>query len=207
MVIEAMLKRLTLTLTLIPTLALAQPNACQVSAVVVVPPMAINGAFETAGRHFRIDPDLGRAITQVESGFDAGAISTKGAQGLMQLMPGTSEAMGVRDPSDSSQNVFGGMGYLRTLANDPRYRGKPRMVLVAYNAGPNRRTFPKESYNYADKVIATYWQFKLQSGVFKSRPSDWASYLQMPRCGEKSVTGPARLIMANGRVIPSRHYR
>ncbi len=69
----------------------------------------LDADFNTAGRLFRIDPDLGRAIAIEESRFVVIAVSSKGAMGLMQLMPATSQTMGVRDPFDSHQNIYGGM--------------------------------------------------------------------------------------------------
>jgi len=208
-----MLKQIALALTLIPSLALAGPaqgtgNSCATvfGAPVVQPPETFKSAFESAGRQFRVDPDLGVAITHIESKFDAQATSPKGAQGLMQLMPGTSEGLHVTDPLNSSQNVFGGMSYLRLLANDARFRGNPRMVLVAYNAGPNRKVFPKESYAYADKVIAVYWQLKIRNGPLAPRPVDWAAYLRLPRCGQATPVTAGHLRMSGGMVVPSRHY-
>ena len=78
-----------------------------------------NGEFnhhiEDAARHHLVSADLVRAVIQVESEFDVLAVSSKGAQGLMQLMPFTARRFGVADSFDPRQNIFGGVQYLRLL--------------------------------------------------------------------------------------------
>jgi hypothetical protein len=88
---------------------------------------------EHARRH-DIRPDLVRAVVQVESAFNPFAVSPKGAQGLMQLMPGTARELGVVNPFDPEQNVRGGVAYLRHLLD--RYGNDEQLALAAYNAGP-----------------------------------------------------------------------
>jgi soluble lytic murein transglycosylase-like protein len=87
---------------------------------------------EAARRH-SLDPDLVRAVVAVESGFRADAVSPKGAQGLMQLMPATARALGVMDSFDPAANLDGGVRYLRLLL--ARYNGDVKRALAAYNAG------------------------------------------------------------------------
>jgi soluble lytic murein transglycosylase-like protein len=191
-------RTLALALLLSPSIALARGPGCTEAADPTPHQAAQNRRdFDAAGRQFRIDPDLGRAITMVESGFDPNAVSSKGAQGLMQLMPSTGDAMSVRDPFNGRQNIFGGLGYLRRLADDPRFARAPYMALVAYNAGPNRKVFPEESYQYADKVVATYW--RLRHHGFEPHP---LGYLPVPTCEQAT----ARIVVVNGKVAPSRHY-
>lgn len=88
---------------------------------------------EHAGLH-GINPELVRAVIQVESGFNARAVSPKGAMGLMQLMPATATEFGVGNPFDPAENVRAGVAYLRRLLD--RYDGRVELALAAYNAGP-----------------------------------------------------------------------
>jgi soluble lytic murein transglycosylase-like protein len=165
----------------------------------------LDAAFEAAGQRFRIDPDLGRAIAWVESSGNATAVSPKGAQGLMQLMPGTSDEMRVINPFNSYQSIYGGMEYLRRIANLPRFAGDLYMALVAYNAGPNRVTFPAVSYYYADTVKAVYWRFKETRGNGLIAPTP-IGYLRMLQCGRAAQSTGMRIILSGGKLAPSRHY-
>jgi len=82
----------------------------------------------------RLDPQLLRAVMVAESAGDPNAVSTAGAQGLMQLMPGTAAGLGVTDAFDPAQNVAGGARYLRAMLD--RFGGDVRKAVAAYNAGP-----------------------------------------------------------------------
>jgi Transglycosylase SLT domain len=98
-----------------------------------------NGQFDhhtaAAARHHFVSADLVRAVIAVESEFDALAVSSKGAQGLMQLMPHTARRFGVGDSFDARQNIFGGTQYLRFLLD--LFSGNVELALAAYNAGEN----------------------------------------------------------------------
>jgi hypothetical protein len=91
--------------------------------------------ISAAAAQHGVSVDLVRAVIQAESDFDHLAVSSKGAQGLMQLMPDTGRRMGVSNPFDARQNIFGGVRYLRLLLD--MFQGDVRLATAAYNAGPN----------------------------------------------------------------------
>ena len=93
-----------------------------------------NDIIRQASKRFEIDPHFIRAIIKAESGFDHKATSSKGAQGLMQLMPGTANDMAVEDPFDPEENIFGGARYFSLLLK--RFKNDKILALAAYNAGP-----------------------------------------------------------------------
>jgi hypothetical protein len=130
-----------------------------------------NGASLHRGESFRdlietialeqgVHPDLIFAMTQVESNFDPWAVSIKGAQGLMQLMPATADRLGVANPFDPTQNIRGGARYLRHLLD--RFRGDIRLALAAYNAGESAVLAAdgippyRETRNYVRKVLRLF---------------------------------------------------
>ncbi|CAG0981013.1 membrane-bound lytic murein transglycosylase E [Myxococcaceae bacterium] len=84
-------------------------------------------------RLYDVPAALVKAVIHAESRFDPAAVSSKGAQGLMQLMPGTADMMGVEDPLEPRENLRGGVRYLRQLLD--RF-GDPVWAVAAYNAGP-----------------------------------------------------------------------
>ena len=114
----------------------------------------------TAGYRQGLDPVLLKSIIAEESNFNPRAVSPKGAMGLMQLMPGTAEWLGVKDFFSAAENVQGGALYLRTLLE--RYRGDLVKALAAYNAGPatvdRYGGIPPyaETQNYVRRVIERF---------------------------------------------------
>ena len=92
------------------------------------------GIINQASKRFGIDAHFIRAIIKAESGFDHKATSSKGAQGLMQLMPRTADDMAVEDPFDPEENIFGGTRYFSLLLK--RFKNDKTLALAAYNAGP-----------------------------------------------------------------------
>ena len=93
-----------------------------------------SGIIKQASKRFGIDAHFIRAMIKAESGFDHKATSSKGAQGLMQLMPGTADNMAVEDPFDPEENIFGGTRYFSLLLK--RFENDKILALAAYNAGP-----------------------------------------------------------------------
>jgi soluble lytic murein transglycosylase-like protein len=94
----------------------------------------IDRLVDGAARAHAVPAKLIAAVIATESHGDPTAVSRAGAQGIMQLMPGTSLQYGVVNPFDAAQNIEGGTRYLRDLLH--RYHGKVRLALAAYNAGP-----------------------------------------------------------------------
>lgn len=90
--------------------------------------------IEQAARQYGLEPSLVRAVIHAESGFNARARSSKGAMGLMQLMPGTARDMGVRDAHIPGNNIRGGTQYLAQLL--ARFKNDVTLATAAYNAGP-----------------------------------------------------------------------
>ena len=99
-------------------------------------PQSLNEVIDTIGNRHHIDPDLINSVIRAESGFKPHAVSPKGAQGLMQLMPRTASQLGVANAFDPKSNVEGGTRYLRELLE--RYNFDLVKALAAYNAGPHR---------------------------------------------------------------------
>jgi soluble lytic murein transglycosylase-like protein len=90
--------------------------------------------IQQASERFSVDPFLIKAVIKAESDFDFQAVSSKGAQGLMQLTPETAYEMEVGDPFNPEENIFGGTRYLSLLLE--RYKNDKTKALAAYNAGP-----------------------------------------------------------------------
>lgn len=107
-----------------------------------------------------IPAELLRSVIRQESASHACAVSSKGAMGLMQLMPATAATLGVKNAFDPQENVAGGARFLRQLIN--MFNGDLPMALGAYNAGPNNQRLlmglplPGETTNYVDRVLAVY---------------------------------------------------
>jgi soluble lytic murein transglycosylase-like protein len=115
---------------------------------------------DTISQNHGVDPGLVRAVIKTESNFNRWAVSSKGALGLMQLIPSTGRRYGVRDFFDPQQNVDGGVRYLKFLLE--KFKGNVDLSLAAYNAGENlverlgRIPSIPETTDYVRKVRAIY---------------------------------------------------
>jgi len=164
-----------------------------------------SGQFDShivaAANAHNVSPDLIRAVIAVESEFDQFAVSSKGAQGLMQLMPSTARQLGVGSPFDARQNIFGGTQYLRSLLD--LFHEDLDLALAGYNAGPNAvaryRGVPpyRETRGYVQKVQSLY------GGGFRSPAASGtqaaAYYAPAPRAQARRAK-PAKVVPARPRV-------
>jgi soluble lytic murein transglycosylase-like protein len=143
-----------------PVTSYAVPRTDAVRVTQYAPPERGRLYDEVIVEHSRmhnIRPDLVRAVVQVESAYNPYAVSPKGAQGLMQLMPATAAALGVINPFNPFENIKAGIRYLRQLLD--RFNNDEVLALAAYNAGPQavakygEKVPPyRETRNYVTKV-------------------------------------------------------
>ena len=134
-----------------------------------IPKPDVDHLIEEAASAYAVDPLLVRSVIGVESNFDTRAVSPKGAQGLMQLIPATARRFGVSDVFDARQNIQGGVKYLRYLQD--LFPSDVRLSLAAYNAGEGAVArfggVPpyRETVDYVEKVKQRY---------LKAQPADKA---------------------------------
>jgi Transglycosylase SLT domain len=125
----------------------------------------ISDTVNAVSSNYHLDPDLVNSVIHAESAFNARAVSRKGAQGLMQLMPQTASKLGVENVFDPASNVDGGSRYLRELIE--RYHFDLVKALAAYNAGPERveqyHGVPPyaETHAYVARIVSDYNRKKL----------------------------------------------
>ena len=140
----------------------------------------------SASDQHQVDADLIRSVIKAESGFNPRAVSSKGAQGLMQLMPGTATQLGVTDAFAPDRNIEGGTRYLRDLL--VLYNNDMAKALAAYNAGPQRvaqyNGVPpyRETHAYVARVIKDFNRTKLaRRATAKPGAKSASAKLQKPK--------------------------
>jgi soluble lytic murein transglycosylase-like protein len=121
---------------------------------------------------YQIPEELVRAVIMVESNYDPRAVSPAGAHGLMQLMPETAQRMEVRDITDPRENIFGGVRYLRILAN--LFNGDLELTVASYNAGEGATMrhggippYP-ETQDYVVRVLSYYRRYRATRDVLSA---------------------------------------
>lgn len=130
-----------------------------------VPRSPFHEIFIAAADEYALDVQLLQAIAEVESEFEADAVSSAGAQGVMQLMPSTAKDLGVEDPFDPKVNIDAGARLISQLLED--YEGDVQFALAAYNAGPSAVNkyggvppYP-ETQQYVAKVLSQWEENKI----------------------------------------------
>ncbi len=127
-------------------------------------PSSYDHHISRVSRRYNVDPYLIKAVIKAESDFDCYALSKKGAQGLMQLMPATARELKVRNPFNPHENIDGGTRYLRSMLDI--FDGDVALSLAAYNAGPTRvkrlQKIPRipETIRYVKKVLGHYKRYR-----------------------------------------------
>ncbi len=145
----------------IPTSGAMRPNAWSANAPTTVDIAKYVPLIDVAAKTHGMDPKLIHAVIRAESGYNARAVSAKGAIGLMQLIPATAQRYGITDLSDPAENITAGTRYLRDLLK--MFNGNVELALAGYNAGENaviragNRIPPyPETMAYVPKVMGLY---------------------------------------------------
>jgi soluble lytic murein transglycosylase len=132
-------------------------------------PLYYSHIVDNTSRKYNLEPSLINAIIKVESNWNSTAVSHKGAQGLMQLMPYTAKNLNVKNPFNPQENIEGGAKYVRMLLD--KFNGDIPLALAAYNAGPKKiekfRGIPPipETRQFVDRVLALYDDNRISGSV------------------------------------------
>jgi soluble lytic murein transglycosylase-like protein len=133
-----------------------------------VNPAEFEHLIKTCSEKYGVNPSLVKAVIHAESGYNPNAVSSKGASGLMQLMPSTAKSLKVADRFNPKDNVEGGVKYLRFLLDT--FRGDVSLAVAAYNAGLNKVAkyggIPpyNETRTYVNRVLS-YMKSYQESGI------------------------------------------
>jgi hypothetical protein len=141
---------------------------------------------------YDLEPELIRAVIRTESNGDQGAVSRKGAMGLMQLMPSTADDMNVVNPFNPEENIEGGTKYLKYLME--RFDGDLTLALAAYNAGPGT----VEKYGSVPPIQETKQYVKKVLSFYKGKVSTSSGF------GRKTKSGPMpiyKVVLADGTTL------
>jgi soluble lytic murein transglycosylase-like protein len=186
---------------LIPAKAVSETDGTNAALSASAP---LSDLVESVAKKYDVDPLLVHSVIQVESGYNPNAVSHKGAQGLMQLMPATARRFGVTNSFDAVQNLEGGVRYLKYL--DSLFPSDLRLTLAAYNAGEaavwkygNNIPPYRETEQYVYKVGARYGKAVRQAD--KTRKAQAAAQqAQAPINLEPSYARVESFVDANGRL-------
>ncbi len=165
--------------------------------------------IEAAAALHQLNPNLVKAVIKAESDFDRWAVSSKGAQGLMQLWPPTARRFGVSDPFDARQNIFAGTQYLRILLD--MFQGDVSLALAGYNAGENavRRYGGIPPYRETRDYVRKVHRFMGSVPARSASSSDAAAFF-VPSARLKQTRKTARKPAPPKRIEPARpgiYYR
>jgi hypothetical protein len=170
--------------------------------------MALWPTVEQTARTHGLDPNLIDLVIRMESGYNPRALSSKGARGVMQLMPGTASMYGVQDCFDPFENIRGGVRYLRDLL--VRFNSDIELALAAYNAGPEAVArhggVPpyQETRNYVSSILAAYQSkgsLTTLAGGFGKPAAPVAASPRPPApraAGSVKVAGPTKVVRPVG---------
>lgn len=163
----------------------------------------LNAIFERAAEEYGLDANLLKAIGKIESAYQTDAVSAAGAMGIMQLMPDTAKYLGVTDPFDPEQNIFGGAKLLAEHLE--QYGGNLELALAAYNCGVGTVAkyggeLPPFTVNYI-KVINEVLQGDLNAPIIEINPSSGSSSSAGGESLSRPVSGKDSLLNSVGMML------